>query len=148
MGMGSIESFILKKADWVLRTVDYLKQFPRPVRKTESRKEFAAHKKQALLLVQERLNYFNQFYGFAWKKIAIRNQRFRWGSCSRKGNLSFNYRIVLLPAHLADYIIVHELCHLGRLDHSSKFWELAAKTLPNHLALRRELRSKNLRLRS
>jgi predicted metal-dependent hydrolase len=56
--------------------------------------------------------------------------------------LNFNYKIALLPAHLVDYIIVHELCHLGQMNHSAKFWELVSKTTPNYLALRKELLQK------
>ena len=62
----------------------------------------------------------------------------------KKGNINFNYKIALLPVHLADYIIVHELCHLGQFNHSQKFWNLVAKTFPNYLEIRKEL--KNIRI--
>ncbi|MDD5318836.1 MAG: M48 family metallopeptidase [Candidatus Pacebacteria bacterium] len=94
----------------------------------------------ARLLVHTRLVYFNQFYNFKYGTVRIKAQTTRWGSCSSKGNLNFNYRIVLLPAHLADYIVVHELCHLGQFNHSQKFWDLVANTLPNFKLLRNELK--------
>ena len=75
-----------------------------------------------------------------FNKINIKNQKTRWGSCSKKGNLNFNYKIALLPQHLADYIIVHELCHLGEFNHSRSFWNLVAKVFPEYLGIRNELR--------
>jgi len=86
------------------------------------------------------VEYFNAMYGLRCNRITIRNQKTRWGSCSRKGNLNFNYKIALLPQRLADYIIVHELCHLGEFNHSRKFWALVAQTMPDHVDLRKELK--------
>jgi hypothetical protein len=64
----------------------------------------------------------------------------RWGSCSKKGNLNFNYKIALLPQRHSDYVIVHELCHLREFNHSKKFWDLVEQAVPNHRALRTELK--------
>jgi len=91
-------------------------------------------------LVRDRLDYYNQFYQFKVGQISIRNQRTRWGSCSAKGNLNFNYRLVLIPEKLADYVIVHELCHLGEFNHSADFWALVAKAMPDYREARRELK--------
>jgi predicted metal-dependent hydrolase len=68
-------------------------------------------------------------------------QRSRWGSCSRKGNLNFNYKLIQLPQELADYIVVHELCHLKQFNHSHAFWNLIAETIPNHIELRKILKN-------
>ncbi len=103
-------------------------------------KSWQINKIQAHKLASERLEFFNKSYNFPYNKITIRNQISRWGSCSKRGNLSFNYRIVLLPLELADYIIVHELCHLGEFNHSKKFWDLVARTIPHWKKLRRELK--------
>jgi predicted metal-dependent hydrolase len=92
--------------------------------------------------VKERIGHFNQIYGFVVKRISVRDQRSRWGSCSKKGNLNFNYRIVLLPPKVADYIIVHELCHLGEFNHSKRFWGLVAKAVPDYKQLKKELRGR------
>lgn len=105
-----------------------------------SKKDFIKHKEQALLLARNRVAYFNNSYNFGLNKINIRNQKTRWGSCSKKGNINFNYKIAFLPARLADYIIVHELCHLGEFNHSSSFWNLVAQTAPDYLEIRRELK--------
>lgn len=148
MRTSRIEAFILKKSAWVLDKIRYFSRFPRvtPVRRVNRRKHFAEHKEGARALVEKRLAHFNQRYGFAWKKVAIRNQRSRWGSCSRNQNLNFNYKLALLPPHLADYIIVHELCHLGELNHSPKFWALVARAIPEHKKLRKELRGMSVAL--
>jgi len=95
--------------------------------------------------VRSRLLHFNEFYKFKINKVSIKNQKTRWGSCSKRGNLNFNYRVALLPPHLADYVIVHELCHLGEFNHSPNFWKLVAKTIPNYKAIKREF--KKIRLR-
>jgi predicted metal-dependent hydrolase len=108
-------------------------------RKT-GQKEYLELKEKARVLVNERLEYWNKHYKFKYDRVSIRNQRSRWGSCSSKGNLNFNFRIVTLPIHLVDYIIVHELCHLRQFNHSQKFWDLVGETLPEYEKLMLELR--------
>lgn len=112
----------------------------RNVLRRYSRREYLRAKDIARVLVHQKLTHFNSFYRFEFKRIAIRNQRSRWGSCSKRGNLNFNYKIVFLPDHLADYIIVHELCHLKELNHSPRFWNLVAQTIPDHNQRRKQLR--------
>ncbi|OHA21811.1 MAG: hypothetical protein A2849_02670 [Candidatus Taylorbacteria bacterium RIFCSPHIGHO2_01_FULL_51_15] len=137
---GVVEAFIVRKSAWVLRNLSEFGRLRR-LRKVPSRGRRALLLRESTrALVHERLARFNAFYQCRWGRVSVRNQKRRWGSCSRKGNLNFNYRIALLPSHLADYIIVHELCHLRELNHSSRFWDLVAKTLPNHRDLKRELR--------
>lgn len=101
---------------------------------------YRATKEVARAAILARLVELNASYGFIYKKVAIRNQRSRWGSCSKAGNLNFNYVIHALPPGLMDYVIVHELCHLSVFNHSRAFWDLVAKALPNYQTLRRELR--------
>ncbi len=136
-----VEKFLLDKSDWILKKVDHFLKYPRIVLGAASNAEFALHKNNARKLVEERLAYFNQLYGFAWKNITIRNQSTRWGSCSKQGNLSFNYKIVQLPRELSDYIVVHELCHLKEMNHSPKFWKQVERTLPAYKLLRKKLKS-------
>lgn len=103
--------------------------------------QYLKNKEKAREIVNDRLEYFNQFYGYQWNNIAIRNQKTRWGSCSKKGNLNFNYKIALLAPTTADYIIVHELCHLKEFNHSQNFWTLVAKTIPDYKIIRAELKN-------
>lgn len=115
-------------------------------RKTIKRvsKKYLENKTKARDIAEGRLEYFNTFYNYKWNKVVIRNQKTRWGSCSRKGNLNFNYKIALLPQKYSDYIIVHELCHLGEFNHSPKFWDLVSQTVPDYREIRRNLRKNGL----
>ena len=95
---------------------------------------------KAARLIKNRVEYFNGFYNFKINRIVIKNQSSRWGSCSSKANINFNYKIIYLRPALADYLIVHELCHLGELNHSKRFWALVSKTIPDYIELNKELR--------
>lgn len=96
--------------------------------------------REARTLIAERLAHFNRVYGYTIGKISIRNQKTRWGSCSREGNLNFNYRIIYLPDTHRDYIIVHELCHIAQHNHSKAFWDLVMRTVPDAKQIRKDLR--------
>ena len=140
---GCVENFIVRKSHWILEKIEHLSKFVGTfvrAKRSGGKREYRLFKDKALLLVQNRVEYFNSVYQFKFNRISIRNQKTRWGSCSKRGTLSFNYKIVKLPVHLADYIIVHELCHLGEFNHSKKFWDLVARVLPNHRGLRKELK--------
>src|ERR1044072_8274606 len=93
---------------------------------------FRRHKEQARELILARLSVLNQGFGFFYSRVPGRNKRSRWGSCSAKGNLSFNYRILFLPPPLQDYVIAHELCHLKEFNHSPAFWNLVSVSIPEH----------------
>lgn len=73
------------------------------------------------------------------RKVSIRNQKWRWGSCSTTGHICLNWRLVQMPDAVRDYILIHELMHLRRLDHSPKFWKLVAEACPDYRELRRQL---------
>lgn len=135
-----IKRFLVEHAEWIRSAVDRFQRISRHPMARGGKREYAAYKEAARALATERLEHFNQTYGFRYGAITIRNQKTRWGSCSRSGNLSFNYRIALLPPELADYVIVHELCHLGAFDHSPRFWSLLARTMPDFALRRRTLR--------
>ncbi len=102
--------------------------------------EYRKYKESARAFIHARLHTLNQQYGLTWKRVAIRNSRSRWGSCSQKANLNFHYKLLHLPPHLADYVIVHELCHLMELNHSPRFWGLVEKAVPDWKARRKALR--------
>ena len=106
-----------------------------------NRRQYLRTREHARSLVQERIRHFNAHYGFRVGRIFIKNHKSRWGSCSEKGNLNFNYKIALLPVELADYIIVHELCHLREMNHSPSFWRLVEEIMPDHQVRRRALRA-------
>ncbi|MDP2951541.1 MAG: M48 family metallopeptidase [bacterium] len=137
-----VEGFILQKASWILKKLAYFASHKiiTPESKGKSYKEY---KLKAQGFIKERVRYLNKSYGFAFNKITIKNQKTRWGSCSKKGNLNFNYKILFLPKDLADYIIIHELCHLKILNHSKKFWQLVKQQMPNYLEIRKALKERN-----
>jgi len=83
-------------------------------------------------------------YGFSVKRLSIRGQKTRWGSCSRRGNLSLNYHLLKFRKEVIDYVIVHELCHLRQLNHSKKFWNEVAQILPHYKSLKKELKKLSL----
>lgn len=133
------EKFIREKAFWILDKIAYFQKFKNKVFLGGSRREYLESKNKALALAGERIKYFNGIYNFRYGRISIRNQRTRWGSCSRKGNLNFNYKLLILPPKIADYIIVHELCHLKEFNHSRDFWRLVAETIPDYREIRKKL---------
>ena len=100
----------------------------------------AWYRHQASAIFAERLAACNAGYGFVYGRVAIKEQKSRWGSCSRKGNLNFNWRLLLAPLPVLDYVVVHELCHLRELNHSPRFWSLVARGCPDYAAQRRWLR--------
>jgi predicted metal-dependent hydrolase len=80
-------------------------------------------------------------HGLAVSRVSIRNQRWRWGSCSRSGHICLNWRLVTMPDSVRDYVLIHELMHLKRMDHSPKFWKLVAAACPSYKEARAWLRS-------
>ena len=79
-------------------------------------------------------------HGLAVSRVSIRDQRTRWGSCGRDGHICLNWRLVLMPASVRDYVIVHELMHLRRMDHSRRYWKLVAEAYPEYHTARKWLR--------
>jgi predicted metal-dependent hydrolase len=79
-------------------------------------------------------------HGLSVQRVSVRNQRWRWGSCGRSGHICLNWRLVQMPPEVRDYVIIHELMHLKRMDHSPAFWKLVAKACPHYQAARAWLR--------
>lgn len=139
-----VNKFVSSRAEWINGKLEYFRKrhFPtgKSLLRTQNRRQYQEDRDKALELVYRRLEYFNGHYKFAYNKITIRNQKSRWGSCSHKGNTSFNYKILYISPELQDYIIVHELCHLKEMNHSKRFWDLVAEMVPKHSELRARLR--------
>jgi len=136
-----VERFVEQCGEWITRAQQKLSKLPKTTRIEPSKKEYEKYKSAARELVLRRISHFNSFYRASFSKVVIRNQKSRWGSCSRSGTLSFNYRLVFLPPHLVDYIVVHELCHLHEMNHSKRFWALVGRIVPDHLNCRKEIRT-------
>lgn len=86
-------------------------------------------------------------HGFTLKKIAIRGQKTRWGSCSSNGNLNLNWRLLFAPSPAVEYVIIHELCHLRELNHSKRFWRLVGQYCPDYRRWRKWLKDHGSSLR-
>lgn len=132
------EDFVRSRAEWLRNAIARMatvKQLP-----VSGRKDYLKYKETARALVHERLLHWNQFYTFSYKRVAIKNTRRTWGSCSRKGNMNFSYKLFFLPREIADYVVVHELCHLKHHNHGRGFWAEVARALPRYKTLRAELR--------
>lgn len=107
----------------------------------------AWYRRQAKAIIAERLAHCNAAYGFTFGRVSIKEQKSRWGSCSRQGNLNFNWRLLLAPLVVLDYVVTHELAHLKEMNHSPRFWQLVAVGCPEYLAHRRWLRQHGNELR-
>lgn len=147
-----ISEFISKKSDWIIDKIDYFKKLAESVKLGEkiiikgSRDDYLKNKEKARILIKEKISRFNKIYNFEIKRISIKNHKSCWGSCSKKGNLNFNYKIIFLPERLADYIIAHEICHLKEFNHSKNFWNLVKISIPNCLEIKKELQNKVINL--
>ncbi len=140
VSLRTIEDFFRNKSAWILEKLAVFASLPPSMVVEEHRAKYLEHRERARALATERLQYFNTHYGFTYGRISVKAQKTLWGSCSRQGNLNFNYKIAIIPPALADYIVVHELCHLKELNHSPRFWSLVAETIPDYAVCRRELR--------
>ena len=99
-----------------------------------------ALKAQAQRELAPRLLELAALHGLTVNRITIRGQRSRWGSCSPKGHIALNYRLMLTPPHVREYILIHELMHLKQADHSRKFWRLVEAACPGFREAERWLR--------
>lgn len=96
--------------------------------------------------ISEKLGYYSDIIGVSYKDVRIKEQNTRWGSCSKKGNLNFNWRIIMAPDWVMDYVIVHELCHLRFMNHSKDFWGMVETYIPNLKMARQWLKDNGMRL--
>ena len=94
--------------------------------------------------IESRVNAYKKAMGVTIGWITIRNQKTRWGSCSSKGNLNFNYQLYYLPDELLDYVVIHELAHRRYMDHSKEFWAEVEKYCPDYRERRQQLKKYKL----
>jgi len=129
-----VHDFFASQVAWVERTlathIEKKQKLVMPPGITQDSLE--ACRGRALRFIRDRLRHYNEHYQFSYNRVSIKKMSSRWGSCSSEGNMSFHYRLLFLPIELADYVIVHELCHLHELNHSHRFWKLVAETVPDY----------------
>lgn len=88
------------------------------------------YKEHALERLSEKTERYAGIIGVQPKSVGIKTFKSRWGSCSKTGNIQYNWRIIIAPHHIVDYVVVHELCHLVHHDHSDNFWRSVESVLP------------------
>ena len=129
MTLEDVNRFLESKADWIVRHLA-------AINLTEAEKltqqEIRQLREKARQLVTNRVQYYAPIIGVTYNQISIRSQKTRWGSCSSKGNLSFNCLLALVPPEVLDYVVVHELCHRKELNHSRAFWTLVENVMPDY----------------
>lgn len=104
------------------------------------------YKKEAGHIIEKRLNIYCRYINKPYKRVSYRNTKTRWGSCSGKGNLMFDYKIIMAPIEVIDYLVVHELSHLVYLNHSEQFWSLVGSIIPDYREQRKWLKINSSRL--
>jgi predicted metal-dependent hydrolase len=90
--------------------------------------------------LEPRLAELAQRHGLSYRRVSVRQQKTRWGSCSRQGNISLNAKLLLMPRAAADYVLLHELCHTLRMDHSPRFWAMVERHDPDYRAHKKLVR--------
>ncbi|MFC2058201.1 M48 family metallopeptidase [Chloroflexota bacterium] len=103
---------------------------------------------QADRLIREKAETLSARLGVSYNRIMIRGQKTRWGSCSHKGNLSFNWKLVMAPEPVIDYVAIHELAHLREMNHTKSFWKLVAEHCPQWRERRKWLKDHGVELAS
>lgn len=139
-GHRQIEVFIEEKQDWIAKNhravlSHIAEQEENALSPKDTRRAAALDKRfhdAARLYFPKRCAELVKLTGGHYDKITIRNQKTRWGSCSQTGTLSFNYRLMMAPPAVIDYVIIHELCHLTHMNHSKAFWDKVANVMPDY----------------
>ena len=143
MSVREIERFVRSKEKWILTHAARLwerEARAASVTGTITKEELIRLKKQAKQILPGIVSVFADRIGVTYGQISVRAQKTRFGSCSAKGNLSFNCLIMKMPPEIIDYVVVHELCHRKQMNHSTLFWREVEKILPDYRARRKWLR--------
>jgi predicted metal-dependent hydrolase len=135
------EAFAARNQTWIARQRARITQ---PLFSPEERR---AWRLRAEAELPPRLLALAASFGLAVMKVTVRNQRTRWGSCGRDGHITLNWRLMLMPDAVRDYVLIHELMHLRRLDHSPAYWRLVAAACPGYREARQWLRAHGPSLR-
>lgn len=133
-----IEAFVLSHRDWIVRHVETNRS--RPVGEAFSPREKERMREQARDILTAKADYYARIMGVQYHRIFIKEQKTVWGSCSSKGNLNFNWKLILTGPDQLEYVVVHELAHLKEMNHSPAFWKEVEKILPDYRERRKRLK--------
>ena len=135
------QAFAERERDWIASELKRVADKQAAVVDEGAVSEQSVLRKRAKRELPVRLTELASRLGLTVSRISVKNQRLRWGSCSRAGHICLNWRLVQMPPWVRDYVLIHELMHLKRLDHSPAFWNLVATACPNYKEARTWLRS-------
>lgn len=137
-------TMIEDKKDWVCKNYIRLKDAaPQTLQKDKSDYEKrleAPYRQAAKEYIPKRVRFYADILQVDYGKITIRDQKTRWGSCSSSGNLNFNWRLILAPPKVLDYVVIHELCHRKEMNHSTRFWQYVESIMPDYKEQRKWLK--------
>lgn len=133
------EAFAARERVWIDRQLAHAVDTPHPGEALPEA-QIAELRARARRELPARLLELATRHGLAVSRVSVRNQRWRWGSCSPHGHICLNWRLIAMPDWVRDYVLIHELMHLKRMDHSPAFWRLVARACPEYEAARRHLR--------
>ena len=104
------------------------------------------YRKKADRIINDRVGIYIEKIGKKPQNVTVKEQKRRWGSCTAKGKLYFNWRIIMAPPGIIDYVVVHEMCHLAYLNHSKIFWQKVGSIFPDYKKRRKWLKDNGLKL--
>lgn len=138
-----IKRFIDSHKKWIIEKVRLVgeRQCKKKSMELQPLSELTSKERKAVKeRITDRVQYYGEKMGVTYGRISVRDQKTRWGSCSAKGNLNFNYRLYYLPEDLLDYVVVHELAHRRHMNHSREFWQEVGTYFPDYKECRKRLR--------
>ena len=133
-------SWILEKTAVMAEREENRKSTPAPPPELLSKTD----RMKIQLKIGKRVRHYCETMGVTVGYVTVKNQKTRWGSCSAKGNVNFNYQLAFLPEELLDYVVIHELAHRRHMDHSRTFWAEVEKYCPDYLERREQLKEYSL----
>ena len=134
-----IERFIGQKRYWIYKQAKRVIEENKH-RVCRSEEEINELREQAREVLTQKTDYYKQILKVDYQRIRIGNQKTRWGSCSSRGTISYNWHLILMPERIMDYVVVHELCHLLEMNHSAAFWKKVSEILPDYQSRRKWLK--------
>lgn len=142
-----LKAFVENHRSWILEKTEVMAE------REEKRKSTPAPQPELLsktdrmkiqLKIGKRVRHYCEAMGVTVGYVTVKNQKTRWGSCSAKGNVNFNYQLAFLPDELLDYVVIHELAHRRHMNHSRAFWAEVEKYCPDYLERREQLKEYSL----
>ena len=134
MPEAEIQKFVRDKSGWLQNHLQKRKTEQEALRDAGrfTEEEIGKMIRLAKQVIPDKVAYYARLMGVSYGRISIRRQKSRWGSCSREGNLNFNCLLMMAPAEVLDYVVVHELSHRLEMNHSTRFWAHVGDVLPDY----------------